>query len=126
MLAQILKWYVSSERVGMQLPRPPAGCTPPQPARRTLRWQRDSAVPLYGGSVRPDAVMKNWDYNLAQIQHCQLLVPKGSMSWSVTRLSAERCDFANFDRIAAFVFCNGMALCGHNLVWHGDSRQAGC
>lgn len=71
---------------------------------------------IYCSCVRPGAPMKDWDYALALIQLYLLFVPESSMNLAVTRASADRCDFADAERIAAFAFCNGMALRGHNLV----------
>ena len=74
----------------------------------------------YGSCVRPLELTRDRDYAAALIRYCRLLIPEGSMNWSVTRPSPEQFDFADADRIAAFASRNGMALRGHNLVWHGD------
>jgi endo-1,4-beta-xylanase len=49
---------------------------------------------------------------------CSLLVPENEMKWQALRPSPTRFDFAKFDAIMAYAERQGMAVRGHNLLWH--------
>lgn len=49
---------------------------------------------------------------------CGLLVAENEMKWQHLRPAQDRFDFAAFDRMLAWSEQNGMAMRGHNLLWH--------
>lgn len=49
---------------------------------------------------------------------CGLIVGENEMKWQAVRPSATTFDFARFDGIVAWAVANGIAIRGHNLLWH--------
>lgn len=49
---------------------------------------------------------------------CGLLVPENEMKWQALRPSPTQFAFARFDAIVAYAERHGMAVRGHNLLWH--------
>ncbi len=50
--------------------------------------------------------------------NCGLLVAENEMKWQHLRPAPDRFDFAAFDRMLGWGERNGMAMRGHNLLWH--------
>lgn len=72
----------------------------------------------YGAAVRGDALVDDYDYRAALIDHCQLVVPEGGLKWEVVRPSEDRFDFYEGDKLLAFAEQNGMKMRGHTLIWY--------
>jgi endo-1,4-beta-xylanase len=51
-------------------------------------------------------------------RECGLLVPENEMKWQSLRPSATAFDFARFDAMMAYAQARGLAVRGHNLLWH--------
>lgn len=49
---------------------------------------------------------------------CGLLVADNEMKWQAIRPAVDQFDFAKVDAIVAWAGTNGMAVRGHNLLWH--------
>ncbi|MDB5692421.1 MAG: glycosyl hydrolase [Alphaproteobacteria bacterium] len=49
---------------------------------------------------------------------CGLIVPENELKWGWVRRSPTGFDFSGADRLLAWAEAHGLALRGHNLVWH--------
>lgn len=49
---------------------------------------------------------------------CGILVPENEMKWQFIRPSATSFDFTRFDAMMAYAESKGLAVRGHNLLWH--------
>jgi endo-1,4-beta-xylanase len=49
---------------------------------------------------------------------CGILVPENELKWQSIRPSATEFDFAHFDAMLAYAESKGLAMRGHNLLWH--------
>ena len=54
---------------------------------------------------------------------CGLLVAENEMKWQAIRPAADRFDFTRMDAIVAWAGTAGMAMRGHNLLWHQPKWQ---
>ncbi len=72
----------------------------------------------YGSAVRGDALVDDYDYRTALVDHCQLVVPEGGLKWDTVRPSEDRFDFYEGDKLLAFAEQNGMKMRGHTLIWY--------
>lgn len=86
----------------------------PMPAAQAAPLQR---IP-YGAAVRGDALVDDYDYRTALVDHCQLVVPEGGLKWEMVRPSQDRFDFYEGDKLLAFAEQNGMKMRGHTLIWY--------
>jgi endo-1,4-beta-xylanase len=75
------------------------------------------AIP-YGSAVRGDVLVDDYDYRMALVEHCQLVVPEGGLKWFAIRPTADQFDFYEGDKLLAFADKNGMKMRGHTLVWY--------
>lgn len=57
-------------------------------------------------------------YRALLLRECGVLVCENEMKWYALRPNAQTFDFARADLIADFAKANGLALRGHNLLWH--------
>lgn len=72
----------------------------------------------YGSAVRGDALVDDFGYRTALIEHCNLLVPEGVLKWETVRPSEDSFDFFYADKLLDFADQNGMKMRGHTLVWY--------
>jgi endo-1,4-beta-xylanase len=66
---------------------------------------------------------RNPDYAALLKRDCGLLVAENEMKWQALRPSPADYNFAPFDEMVAFAETNGMAMRGHNLMWHRPEWQ---
>jgi endo-1,4-beta-xylanase len=69
-------------------------------------------------SAGQDGGLANPDYAAILIAECGLLVPENEMKMYAVRPDAQTFDFSRADRIMAFAAEHGLAVRGHNLLWH--------
>ncbi len=62
--------------------------------------------------------LENEDHRAAVIRECGILVPEIEMKWPVTEAVRGRFTFARAEKLVAFARANGLALRGHNAIWH--------
>ena len=72
----------------------------------------------YGSAVRGDALVDDFNYRTALVDHCQLVVPEGGLKWDTVRPSEDRFNFYEGDKLLAFADQNGMKMRGHTLIWY--------
>jgi len=73
------------------------------------------------GAAPPSAERGSYlrpDYAALLERDCSILVPENEMKWQAIRPSADRYDFARFDAMVDYAQKHGMAMRGHNLLWH--------
>jgi endo-1,4-beta-xylanase len=76
-----------------------------------MRFGSATSVGQGGGLANPD-------YVAVLLAECGLLVPENEMKMYALRPNAETFDFARADRLMAFAAAHGLAVRGHNLLWH--------
>ena len=60
----------------------------------------------------------NPNYAALLIHDCSILVAENELKWPSIQPTSAPPDFARFDAILAFAEARGMAMRGHNLLWH--------
>jgi len=73
----------------------------------------------FGAAVRGGALVDDYDYRMALVERCQLVVGEGGLKWFDLRPSAEEFNFFDADKLFDFAQQNGMKMRGHTLVWYG-------
>jgi len=73
----------------------------------------------FGAAVRGGALVDDYDYRMALVERCQLVVGEGGLKWFDLRPSAEEFNFFDADKLLDFAQQNGMKMRGHTLVWYG-------
>lgn len=89
-------------------------------ARKGLRF--GSAIPWQPGSP-PGLPVRDPAYARLIAQQCGLVVAENEMKWQRLRPAPDVFDFAPFDTIVAWAERNGLAVRGHNLLWHQPKWQ---
>lgn len=55
----------------------------------------------------------------ALLEHdCAVLVPENEMKWAIVQPTGAAPDFSHFDAMLTYAESKGIAMRGHNLVWH--------
>ncbi len=54
----------------------------------------------------------------AVVRECGVLVPENEMKWPVTEMVRGRFTFEAVEKLVSFARANGLALRGHNAIWH--------
>ncbi len=74
----------------------------------------------FGSAVSDHRTGSFNDPNYARLldADCALLVAENELKWQAIRPAPDRFDFDAFDRILAQANARGMAMRGHNLLWH--------
>ncbi len=49
---------------------------------------------------------------------CGVMVPENELKWQAVQSTSAAADFTEGDKLLAFAQANGMAMRGHNLLWH--------
>lgn len=60
------------------------------------------------------------NYRDILIRDCGLIVPENELKWQSLRPSATSYDFSRADLLMDFATANGLAMRGHNLMWHNN------
>jgi endo-1,4-beta-xylanase len=96
---------------------PAAAVTTPSPSLNALAKAKGmrfgSAIASAGGGS-----IENPDYIGVVAGECGLLVPENEMKMQAVRPGPDRFDFSRADKIMAFAEGRGLAVRGHNLIWH--------
>ncbi|MEI9928242.1 MAG: endo-1,4-beta-xylanase [Sphingomonas sp.] len=76
-----------------------------------------TAVGWFASGV--DANSINNPNDTAMIEHdCAILVPENELKWQYIQPTNAAPDFSHFDAMLAYADSKGMAMRGHNLLWH--------
>src|ERR1051326_2994046 len=54
------------------------------------------------------------------VRDCGLIGPENELKWQTIRPSPTSYDFSGADLLMDFATANGLAMRGHNLMWHND------
>jgi endo-1,4-beta-xylanase len=92
------------------------GETQNEAARRSGR-RFGSAVGL-GWPGRLEGAFADPAYRHIVASECGLIVPENELKWQWVRHSPTGFDFSGADRLLTWADAHGMAMRGHNLVWH--------
>jgi endo-1,4-beta-xylanase len=76
-----------------------------------------SAVGL-GWPGRIGSAFADAEYRRIVSSECGLIVPENELKWQWVRHSPKGFDFSGADRLLAWAESHGLAMRGHNLVWH--------
>jgi endo-1,4-beta-xylanase len=60
------------------------------------------------------------NYRDILIRDCGLIVPENELKWQSLRPSSTTYDFTRADLLMDFATANGLAMRGHNLMWHNN------
>ena len=72
----------------------------------------------WSGAGADAASFANPNYATILERDCTILVPENEMKWQSIRPSAATYDFARFDAMVDYAQTKGIAIRGHNLLWH--------
>ena len=71
-----------------------------------------------GTAVQPSYIASDPRYAATLAREFDQLEPENQMKWSSLRPARDRFDFTAADELVHFAKQNGMAVRGHNLLWH--------
>ena len=72
----------------------------------------------WSGAGADAASFANPNYAAILERDCTILVPENEMKWQSIRPNATTYDFARFDAMVDYAQTKGIAIRGHNLLWH--------
>lgn len=98
-------------------PTPSAPTTSLHDIARSKGMRFGSAV-AWGPAGSDTGSFANRRYAALLEADCGLLVAENEMKWQALRPSPTEFDFTRFDGIIAYADAHGMAVRGHNLLWH--------
>jgi endo-1,4-beta-xylanase len=114
----------SSGGSGPTTPTPTPVTPPPVPAAKlnaiavTKKMRFGSTI---GGRRNPPiSTLGDGSYRSLVAQQCGLIVPENELKWQTISPDARTVDFSAADDMLAFATENGLAMRGHNLIWHQD------
>lgn len=87
-------------------------------SRRPLKEQAEKHGLLFGAAADRNVLEEDPRYAETLIEECALVTPENSMKWERLRPTRDRFDFENADWLVDFAETNGLAVHGHNLIWH--------
>ena len=106
-------------------PSPTATPTPAAPipanglhAAAAAKGMRFGSAFAYGAPNSDTGSFANPAYAALLEGECGLLVTENEMKWKALRPSPTSFDFARFDAMMAYADAKGLAVRGHNLLWH--------
>ena len=97
---------------------------PPSPAAKlnalaTAKGMRFGTA-IGGRRNPPISTLGDASYRTLTTQQCGLIVPENELKWQSISPNAQTTDFSAADDMLAFATENGLAMRGHNLIWHQD------
>jgi len=111
---------------GGPAPTPPAPVpVPPTPAATKLNALAVPKGMRFGTAIGgrrnpPISTLGDATYRALTTQQCGLIVPENELKWQSLSPNAQTTDFSAADDMLAFATENGLAMRGHNLIWHQD------
>lgn len=75
---------------------------------------------LYGTCVQVEALTRNDDFTALVLAQCNCIVAETDMKWGEMSDRQSEEDFSDGDKIVDFAVGHGLAVRGHNLLWHGN------
>jgi endo-1,4-beta-xylanase len=104
-------------------PPSPPPAPPPPPALNLVAATRNmrfgSAVGA-GPAGSQASSYSDSNYRAILVRDCGLIVPENELKWQSIRPSPTTYDFSGADLLMDFATANGLAMRGHNLMWHND------
>ncbi len=73
---------------------------------------------LYGSAVDLGLLQRDPVYRRLLIEQCSIVVPENAMKWAAVHPARDRYTFDQADAVVRFAEQHGLAVRGHNLVWH--------
>jgi len=106
-------------------PTPVPVPTPPPPAAAKLNALAVEKGMRFGTAIGgrrnpPISTLGDASYRALVVQQCGLIVPENELKWQSISPNAQTTDFSAADDMLAFATENGLAMRGHNLIWHQD------
>jgi len=111
---------------GGPAPTPPTPVPPtPTPAATKLNALAVPKGMRFGTAIGgrrnpPISTLGDATYRALVVQQCGLIVPENELKWQSISPNAQTTDFSAADDMLAFATENGLAMRGHNLIWHQD------
>lgn len=98
-------------------PSPP---TPPVTGLDAIAASRNMRFGSTVGGTRNPAVSSfgSTDYRALLVAQCGLIVPENELKWQTLSPTPDVLDFSAADDMLAFATENGLAMRGHNIIWH--------
>jgi endo-1,4-beta-xylanase len=87
-------------------------------AAAKAKGMRFGSAFAYGAPNSDTGSFANPAYAALLERDCGLLVPENEMKWQALRPSATSFAFERFDAMMAYAQAKGLAVRGHNLLWH--------
>jgi len=107
-----------------QTPTPTPTPTPPPVSAADIKGAAAAKGIRFGSAVAWAATgadagsFANPGYAALLEHDCAILVPENELKWQAIRPNATSFDFTRFDAILAYAEAKGVAMRGHNLLWH--------
>ena len=105
---------------------PPAPPTPPAPPPPALNIVAATKNMRFGSAVGAGPAgtqassFSDPNYRDILIRDCGVIVPENELKWQSIRPSPTTYDFTRADLLVDFATTNGLAMRGHNLMWHNN------
>ncbi len=110
---QALPFLKGSVRAaGTGLPQPDFSDLP------SLRVLAEKAGIFFGAAVQLRFLQEEMDFARAVQKECSMIVPEGSLKWSVLQPQENRWNFQPADSLLSFAEGNALKMRGHTLLWH--------
>ena len=100
-------------------PPPPPAPAPKLNALATAKKMRFGTA-IGGRRTPPVSTFGDPSYRSIVAQQCGLIVPENELKWQSISPNPQMTDFSAADDMLAFATENGLAMRGHNLIWHQD------
>ena len=106
-------------------PTPAPVPSPPTPAATKLNALAVPKGMRFGTAIGgrrnpPISTLGDPTYRALVVQQCGLIVPENELKWQSISPNAQTTDLSAADDMLAFATENGLAMRGHNLIWHQD------
>jgi len=107
-------------------PPPPVPVTPPPtPEAAKLNMLAAAKKMRFGTAIGgrrnpPISTLGDASYRALVAQQCGLIVPENELKWQSISPDPRTTDFSAADDMLAYATENGLAMRGHNLIWHQD------
>ena len=102
---------------------PPPPPPPPAPALNIVAATRNMRFGSAVGAAPAGTQAGSYNdpnYRDILVRDCGLIVPENELKWQTIRPSPTTYDFSRADLLMDFATANGLAMRGHNLMWHNN------
>jgi endo-1,4-beta-xylanase len=108
---------------GMTATTPPPAPTPLAPALNIVAATKNMRFGSAVGAAPAGTQAGSYNdpnYRDVVIRECGLIVPENELKWQSLRPGPATYDFSRADLLMDFATANGLAMRGHNLMWHNN------